>query len=747
MTPTRRAEVAARALVTVGALLPYWRFLTFGVLFITDDGFASDIFNGELPGRVLISRLLGHGQLPVWTSQLCSGMPLAGAPADPIGLGLFTFFPTAVALDAFVIILLLVAAHGAYGLARRFGADRLGAALAGLSFAGCGYIAAQLKHLGIVSTVVWLPVAIAVLDRALAPPDDAHRPTLTLPRRALWLAIFTAIFAEQVLCGFPQSAYISGLVYACFALYRLASSIRRGLAWREALGLLAGVGAAAVVAGAIGGVVLLPLSAAGSVSDRAETLGWDWSTRLAYWPPNVLTFVRPYLFGFAGNGTYTGDSIYWEDYGYLGVLPFLFACYAVAAGRRKPIVLFTAALTLLAYLCVLGRATPVFQAIYYAMPGMKMFRFPTRFLIVVELGLALLASIGLTHARAALSVRHPGTLPFVVGAAVCLATIADLFIYQPRQNPIVEASEWLAPPPMAAILKSDSPAPRTFTPRHRDIHRLAFAHARGWADVTPYFLLRNVLDPNLGGGYWNVPSADCYAAIAPRWYVDLWGDHNRELSLMAFLTGLDANRGVVKVAPILPNVLRGFGVTHLLSPHPIEGVSLPLVAQTQDAYAYRIDGASRVRVVTAVRYVANDNEAVRRLVDPSFNPDREVILDDARRPEEVSDVAAATAGRASIVEEDARHLSIAADVAQDGYLVVADTFYPGWSAEIDGTPSPIYRANLAIRAVPIRRGHHQVRFEYEMPGLVRGAQLSLAGLSMLLLWFAASIYAGRRARR
>ena len=51
----RKGSLAARALLTVGALLPYWRLLTFSVVFITDDYFASDIFNGELPGRVLIA--------------------------------------------------------------------------------------------------------------------------------------------------------------------------------------------------------------------------------------------------------------------------------------------------------------------------------------------------------------------------------------------------------------------------------------------------------------------------------------------------------------------------------------------------------------------------------------------------------------------------------------------------------------------------------------------------------------------
>jgi hypothetical protein len=754
MTANRRAGVAARALVTIGALLPYWQLLSFNTLFVTDDGFASDIFNGELPGRVLISRMLLHGQLPVWTSKLCSGMPLAGAPADPVGLALFSFLPTASALDAFVIVLLLIAAHGAYWLARRFGADRTGAVLAGIAFAGCGYIAAQLKHLGIVSTVVWLPIGLAILDRALKEPDDSgtpafsRTPTPTLPCRALWLAAFAAVFAEQVLCGFPQSAYISGLVYTCFALYRVLAGVRHGLRWRDAVALLAGVGLAAAVAGAIGGIVLLPLSALGAVSDRAEALGWDWSTRLAYWPPNIITFVRPYFFGFIGNGTYRGGSIYWEDYGYLGLLPFVFGCYAVAVGRRRPIVLFLTALTVVAYFCVLGRATPVFHAIYLAVPGMKTFRFPTRFLIVVELGLALLGALGLTHVRAALSRHHPPVVGFIVALVVCVATIVDLCIYQPRQNPMVRASDWLEPPPMAALLAKEGPGVRTFNPRHRDIHRLAFAEAKGWADVTPYYRLRDVLDPNTGGALWNVASGDCYAAIAPRWYVDFWGDHNRELSLMAFLTGLDTAHHTVKIAPILPNVLRGFGVTHLLSPQPIEGAPLPLVAQFPDAYAYRIDRASRVRIVNAAEYVPNDNAAVRRLVDPSFDPDHSVILDDAVPPETgASPDVAASAGSASIVEEDARHLTVQADAAQDGYLVVADTFYPGWSAEVDGSPAPMYRANLSIRAVPVTKGHHRVRFEYEMPGVVRGAQTSLAGLSVLLLWFAGAVYTERRARR
>src|SRR5262249_24152263 len=163
----RRQDLLARALLTLAAVLPYWRLLTFAVIFVTDDYFASDIFNGELPARVMIGRMIRHGQLPVWTDRLCSGLPLAGAPADRIGLASFALLPPAPALDLLIIVLLLVAAHGAYSLARRFGADRTGAVLAGVAFAGSGYIACQLKHVVIVSTVVWLPVGLVLLDRVM----------------------------------------------------------------------------------------------------------------------------------------------------------------------------------------------------------------------------------------------------------------------------------------------------------------------------------------------------------------------------------------------------------------------------------------------------------------------------------------------------------------------------------------------------------------------------------------------------
>src|SRR4029077_21134790 len=103
----------------------------------------------------------------------------------------------------------------------------------------------------------------------------------TRGRRDLSMALFGLVFAEQVLSGFPQSAYICALVYGAFALFRTFADRRRPEPLRVRLAWLGGLGVATLLGAAGGSVVLLPLSALGSVSDRAEALGYAWSTRIA----------------------------------------------------------------------------------------------------------------------------------------------------------------------------------------------------------------------------------------------------------------------------------------------------------------------------------------------------------------------------------------------------------------------------------------------------------------------------------
>ena len=277
-----------------------------------------------------------------------------------------------------------------------------------------------------------------------------------------------------------------------------------------------------------------------------------------------------------------------------------------------------------------------------------------------------------------------------------------------------------------------------------------FVAARGWSDVAPYFELRNLLEPNTGGGLWDTPSADCYAGISARWYIDVWSDHNRESSLVQYLSLLDFDAGRLRIHPALPKLLAMYGVTHVLSPYPQDDrQALAFVARAQNAYIYRVAGSSRARFVNAARSVNTDDEAANRLMAADFDPDREILLHDVPggdvHPTPGEAAESAPVGRATITHEDQRALTVNVDAPADGFLLLADTYYPGWTALVDGRPTPLYRANISVRAVSVPRGRHEVRFAYDPPGVKTGVAIATLSIAALLLWTAGAAYAVRRA--
>jgi hypothetical protein len=63
-----------------------------------------------------------------------------------------------------------------------------------------------------------------------------------------------------------------------------------------------------------------------------------------------------------------------------------------------------------------------------------------------------------------------------------------------------------------------------------------------------------------------------------------------------------------------------------------------------------------------------------------------------------------------------------------GWLVIADTWYPGWCAWVDGKPASIWRANYLFRAVQVEAGSHTVTLEYRPFSFYLGLLASLLGL-------------------
>jgi hypothetical protein len=62
----------------------------------------------------------------------------------------------------------------------------------------------------------------------------------------------------------------------------------------------------------------------------------------------------------------------------------------------------------------------------------------------------------------------------------------------------------------------------------------------------------------------------------------------------------------------------------------------------------------------------------------------------------------------------------------DRLVFFSDTWYPYWTATMDGTTSlPMYRANYAFRAFKVPAGEHSILFEYHDPNYESGRTMSM----------------------
>src|SRR5690606_22764538 len=110
--------------------------------------------------------------------------------------------------------------------------------------------------------------------------------------------------------------------------------------------------------------------------------------------------------------------------------------------------------------------------------------------------------------------------------------------------------------------------------------------------------------------------------------------------------------------------------------------------------------------------------ALAILRDPSFDPARTAVIHTDQPAETYA--SAAEASTATITRYTPEQIIIDVQTEAAGYLVLTDTFYPGWRAAVNQVETPIERADVMFRAVPVPAGANQVTFEYR-PAWLPGA--------------------------
>jgi hypothetical protein len=190
--------------------------------------------------------------------------------------------------------------------------------------------------------------------------------------------------------------------------------------------------------------------------------------------------------------------------------------------------------------------------------------------------------------------------------------------------------------------------------------------------------------------------------------------------------------GYLSEVPIFLSPVRDLlGIRHILVPPNValDGPELSLQYQAADGRIYRNEAAlPRAFVVSRAQCLADD-QTLHLIRARAVDFRREVLLAGCATAPLVSDgPSTATA----VIEHYAPHrVVIAAASDHPGYLVLTDTWFPGWTAHVDGRKSPVERADYAFRAVRLEPGRHEVEFRYD-PGSVR-LGLALSALALFAI--------------
>lgn len=710
-----------------------------GIFVIPEFGL-SDTLHSYLPGKLFVSNMLASGQWPLWTPYIGTGFPflaegLMGVFYLP-NLVLFRFLSVH---DAYALSLagsFFIAAWGMY-LFCRTRMTLLGAVVCGLTFAFCGYFSVQLNHLNYIQSASLLPLILFAVARLHRKPSLAS------------MLLISLLFWQQMLTGGYQFVWITGLLSLTYILlwpaHRTSGILRR-------TGLFFG---SIILATGLAGVQLFPTLELLRSTDRSQGLSFDTVTEYPYPLKHLASFFSPYMFGSPAEGTYPvyGDAwgLFWENTAYIGILPVLLALSSLVWYRRARVMRWWGIVGI-AVLLVLGKNSPLY--FLYAFPLFSNFRVPSRFLIVVVF--CLICLYGEMIDRILRRILHFPSGRRMIGLLILVLVVSVGFLDEYRFSyeypPVTPIRWWTAPSSQtSAILDTaGQDQSRIYTLQSESAWNGLFLK-KGTKDISLYRQYLSFFRPN-ANVLFSIRHAGMYVSpgIIPK-RMELVQD------FMGQVAPPDATSSSTvppaKLSPLGEMVLLQNAVSSVFSPFPLS-FSTPHTRQTvpldtgvanQSVYITKLSPLPRARLAFSTHTIATVEDAVRTYAASETMTMRTALVEDDRYA--INQLPDSTA-TAIITRDDPMYVSVQTRSTKPSILILADSYYPGWQATDNGTPTDIFPVNISQRGVLLKEGSHQIEFFYKPQSFETGKLVTYAtGTITLLLLFVSRIHAAKRIKR
>lgn len=710
-----------------------------GKTFITTGLIQSDLMCQNYPLKFAYGRSIKEGRLLFWTSLIGNGYPVfaEGQTGElyPLNFLFFRFLPNLQAYNLSLLIHYFLAGFFTYVFCRKIlKLKQFCGIFTALSFALSGFFMTHLVHPAMIQVASYIPLNLLLVEKILKTQQKTKN-----KKNAQYLLLLAVVFTLQVLAGHHEILYFITIFLFFYVLIRILQLERKNFFY-HLVSVICHLLVAGLFTFGLSAIQILPTLELVKFSTRKGGFSFQEATAYLFPLSHLKTFVSPKSFKFSHTVNYSlrsPDAVnLWETYGYLGIIPLVFASFSTASllsrffQKRKGkeelggwIITFLS-LLLLTLALSLGRSTPLFRALWQTAPGIKFFRYPTRFLVFVEFSLAVLGGIGMEIFSHYL---HPLTSYLLL-----LCTFFDLFLNN-RINPSIDPKDWFVSPKTALFLKEKLQGDRFYA-----LRTTAFDYSL-IEDLEAQKDLKNLLPANFNLLFL-LPQTDVLAGLFLSSHNDL--NYKMPQTMLNF----DKKRTILIPPQNWLKIISLQGAKYLLSPVPFFHPKLKLVKTiplqktlyyniflltkkgeerrkipVDQIYIYRnLTSLPRAFVVFRANLLKEKKEIFKKIL--TIDPKREVILEGEE--EKILWFAPAKA-EVKIQSDRGEKLEIWAELEKPGFLVLLDNFYPHWRAFIDGQETKIFRANYSFRAILLPPGRHKVEFVYQPLSFMIGKLITL----------------------
>jgi hypothetical protein len=695
---------------------------------------------GYMMRKVVADYWKQHGTIPLWDPYILCGLPVVDAMHGDLFYPVSIFYvlmPLHKALGYKIVLHVWIAGVAMYFLLRTLGLRRRSSLIGAAGYMVAPYFLSLIYagHDAKMFVTALFPLCMMLLERLLRDP------------KLLNSVLFGGSIGLLLLTSHPQMAYFASWGLGIYFILNIPRLMKNRVALKGisllVLSVLLGIG--------IGCVQFLPTYYyTTNFSPRTGGVTLEFAASWSLHPEEIVSLLYPSFAGYLDD--YWGRNYFKLNAESPGPLILLLAVAGFILLIRRRDILPWLVLFIFCPLYALGAHTPVFKAIFYALPGAKFLRAPSVIMFMFSCSSSVLAAffidsflgkkvsesqrkllmgmlVGILVLTIILSAGRGAFLDFwkgvfgwpdaqklrtaetaaaswpsdVIGVAIFGWVVTGLLrtAYRKRWNGII----WLTILFVGLLVTGLRHSLRfidyinvsDFVRRDpmiefvsKDPGKFRTLPVTGWS-----FYNRNYL-PIFG-----IETANGFYDNRSRYYDSLLGENYENL--------LD------------PNVMKITNIKYVLTTQEIPHSLLRLKQNFGRAFIYENrEFMERAYIVHNAVVAESDSAGLEILKHTGFDPSTTIVLSAGQPmqggptlPEE----------HTTIESYDLNRIMLKASVTFDGYLVYSENYLPYWRAYVDGSEVPVERCNISMRAIRLPPGEHDIVMEYDSWWLRLGAYL------------------------